>query len=393
MGSRAHTADQPTVLIANPSADLYGSDRMALECARGLKSSGFRVVVTCSVEGPLVQAMRESGAEVRVLPVPVIRKSMLKPVGLVRLVGQLAKSLPQMRRLVRELRPRFILANTVTVPFWTLVGRCNGTRVLVYVHEAEASLPRAARMLLTAPLRFADGVIYNSETSRRVSPVPSLERRGRTRVVYNGVPGPDALVAPRQGLDGPLRAVFIGRLSPRKGPDLLLDAVGTLRDAGIEVEAELVGDVFPGYEWYERELRQRTAQLGLEHRIVFGGFQASVWAALARADVAVVPSRSDESFGNVVVEAALSGRPVVVADHSGLREASSGLTAAVRVPMDDAAAIAGALRRVVEEWPTLSAAALRDAEYARDNYAPEQYQRRLSAAIDQLVDQNRGGRR
>lgn len=375
----------PTALIANPSADLYGSDRMAIECARGLLSRGFRVVVTCSVDGPLVQAMQELGAEVRVLPAPVIRKSMLKPAGLARLVGQLVTALPQMRRLVRELRPQFVLANTVTVPFWTAVGRLSGTRVLVYVHEAEASLRPAARKLLIAPLRFADGVIYNSETSRRVSWVPALERRGRTHVVYNGVPGPSTVIAPRSKIDSPLRVVFVGRLSPRKGPDLLLEAAGILRDEGIEVELVLVGDVFPGYEWYERELRERATELGLTHRVNFGGFQPSVWEALARADVAVVPSRSDESFGNVVVEAALSGRPVVVADHSGLREASAGLTAAVRVPMDDSAAVAKALRRVVEEWPTLSASAMRDAEYARDNYAPEQYQRKLSEAIDQLV--------
>ncbi|MHA3723935.1 glycosyltransferase [Leucobacter sp. HY1910] len=382
----------PAVLIANPSADLYGSDRMAIECARALLSHGFRVVVTCSVDGPLVQAMQDLGAEVRVLPAPVIRKSMLKPAGLVRLAKQLATALPQMRKLVREVRPQFVLANTVTVPFWTAVGRLNGTRVLVYVHEAEASLRPLARKLLIAPLRFADGVIYNSETSRRVSWVNALERRGRTHIVYNGVPGPGTVVAPRSEINSPLRVVFVGRLSPRKGPDLLLEAAGMLRNDGIDVELELVGDVFPGYEWYENELRQRTTELGLTHRVAFGGFQSSVWEALARADVAVVPSRSDESFGNVVVEAALSGRPVVVADHSGLREASAGLAAAVRVPKDDAEAVAHALRRVVEEWPSLSASAIRDATYASDNYAPEQYQRRLLEAIDQLVVPSRRSR-
>ena len=374
-----------TVLLANPSADLYGSDRMALECARGLLGRGFRVVVTCSVDGPLVQAMHELGAEVRVLPAPVIRKSMLRPAGLLRLVAQLATALPQMRRLVRELRPTFVLANTVTVPFWTVIGRLNRTRVLVYVHEAEASLRPAARMLLTAPLRLASGVIYNSETSRRVSRVPALEKRQRTRVVYNGVSGPHEVVSPRHEVVSPLRAVYVGRLSPRKGPDLLLDAAGILRDEGLNVDVELVGDVFPGYEWYERDLRHRAAELGLGDRVVFGGFQPSVWAALARADVAVVPSRSDESFGNVVVEAALSGRPVIVADHSGLREASSSLTAAIRVPMDDATAVADGLRRVVKEWPALRTRALADAEFASDYYAPEQYQSRLVAAIEGLL--------
>ncbi|WP_449281015.1 glycosyltransferase [Leucobacter sp.] len=378
-------AAAPTVLIANPSADLYGSDRMALETARGLIAHGYRVVVTCSIDGPLVPAMRELGADVRVLAAPVVRKSMLRPRGLLELIAQIATSLPRMRRLIREVRPQFVLANTVTIPFWTVAARLRRTPALVYVHEAEASLRPAARRLLTAPLRLADGVIYNSETSRRVSPVPALEKRRRTRVVINGVPGPEGLVGPRSELAPPLRAVFVGRLSPRKGPDLLIDAAGLLRDEGIDVAVELVGDVFPGYEWYESELRRRATELELEHRIAFGGFQPSVWAALARADVAVVPSRSDESFGNVVVEAALSGRPVVVADHSGLREASTGLAAAIRVPMDDAAAVAAGLRRVRDEWPALRDAALQDAEFARARYDPEGFQRRLVDAVRQLV--------
>ena len=385
----ADGAAAPTVLIANPSADLYGSDRMALESARGLIAHGYRVVVTCSVDGPLVQAMRELGADVRVLPAPVVRKSMLRPLGLLALLAQTATALPRMHRLIREVRPQLVHANTVTIPLWTVSGRLSRTPVLVYVHEAEASLRPAARRLLTAPLRLANGVIYNSETSRRVSPVPALERRRRTRVVTNGVPGPEGVVDPRVEISPPLRAVFVGRLSPRKGPDLLIDAAGLLRDEGIDVEVELVGDVFPGYEWYESQLRRRAAELELEHRIDFGGFQPSVWAALARADVAVVPSRSDESFGNVVVEAALSGRPIVVADHSGLREASSGLDAAIRVPMDDAAAVADGLRRVRDEWQTLRTAAMRDAEYARAHYDPAGFQARLVEAVGRLGHRGR----
>lgn len=385
---KVNAATPPTVLFANPSADLYGSDRMALEATRGLIAHGYRVVVTCSVAGPLVSAMRDLGAGVRVLPAPVVRKNMLRPVGLVKLLGHIITTLPRMHRLLREEKPQFVLANTLTIPFWSVVARLRRTPVIVYVHEAEASLHPAARKLLVAPLRLASGVIYNSETSRRVSHVSALERRERTRVVYNGVAGPSAAVMPRVEASAPLRAVYIGRLSPRKGPDLLIEAVRMLRDEGIEVEVELVGDVFPGYEWYEQELRARTAELRLEEQVIFSGFQPSIWAALARADVSVVPSRADESFGNVVIEAALAARSVIVADHSGLREASGDLTAAIRVTSDDAAAVATALRRVRDEWAVLRGAALRDAEFASFRFSPEGYQARFVTAAQQILRQD-----
>lgn len=385
MSSPAEGSGRGTVLIANPSADLYGSDRMILESARGFVRRGHRVVVTCSVNGPLVWEMRDAGAEVRVQSAPVVRRSMLSPRGVVALQRQIAADLPRMRKLIREVQPQVVLANTVTIPFWTLAARTSRTPVLVYVHEAEASLRPAARMLLTAPLRWASGVIYNSETSRVVAQVPALERRGRTRVVVNGVAGPRSLVPPRMHIDSPLRAVFVGRLSPRKGADLLIAAAALLKQDGIDVAVEIIGDVFPGYEWYEAELRERVAALGLQDQVAFGGFQASVWAALARADVAVVPSRSDESFGNVVVEAALGGRPIIVADHSGLREAADGLSAAIRVPVDDAAAVAAGLKRVRDEWPRVRIAALHDAEFARRRYAPAGFHGRIAAAMAELA--------
>ena len=50
-----------------------------------------------------------------------------------------------------------------------------------------------------------------------------------------------------------------------------------------------------------------------------------MWPFLADADVAVAPSRLDESFGNTLVEALLAGRPAVVADHTGLREIGADL--------------------------------------------------------------------
>jgi hypothetical protein len=106
--------------------------------------------------------------------------------------------------------------------------------------------------------------------------------------------------------------------------DLAIDAIDRLRSAGIDAELDIVGDVFRGYEWYERQLREQISRLALEDRVRIVGFQRMVWDIVSAADVAVVPSRGDESFGNVLIEALMCARPVVAADHSGLREASGG---------------------------------------------------------------------
>ncbi|WP_243076175.1 glycosyltransferase [Microbacterium sp. SS28] len=382
MVAPAERSSYGTVLIANPSADLYGSDRMALEAARGLVALGWRTVVTCSTDGPLVPQLRAAGAEVEILPVPVVRKSMLSVRGMLSLVGEVLVQLPRMRRLLGELQPDVVLANTVTLPFWTLAARLSRRTIVVYVHEAEAGLSAPARALLTAPLRLANAVVFNSETSRRVSGSPGLEKLGRAHVVPNGVGGPRQPRAAREELEGAFRIVYVGRLSPRKGVDLVVRAAALLRDAGIQPQVELVGAVFPGYEWYEAQLRTLVDELDLAAHVRFSGFHEVVWDDFAAADVAVVPSRLDESFGNVVIEALLSERPVVVADHSGLAEAATGFDAAVLVAPDDAESLALGLRRVHDRWAEYRLAARRDAVRAQLRYSPERFHSRLSRALD-----------
>lgn len=105
-----------TVLIANPSADLYGSDRMMLEGVRGLVELGWHAVVTSSDDGPLIPLVRAAGADVVFLDAPVIRKSALRPGGLVRLIREIATQTPRMRRLVADLEADVVMVNTVTIP-------------------------------------------------------------------------------------------------------------------------------------------------------------------------------------------------------------------------------------------------------------------------------------
>lgn len=374
-----------TVLVANPSADLYGSDRMMLEAVRGLSERASRVVVTCSSGGPLLEQLGQLGVDARITPAPVIRKSMLSPRGLLELLRTIITTFPKMRRLIRTVGADVVIANTLTLPFWTLAARSCRRPAIVYVHEAESSLSTPARLLLTSPLSWASGVVFNSETSRAVCSARSLERRGRVRVVLNGVAGPPTSTPPRGQINGPIRIVYVGRLSPRKGPDILIDAAGILRDRGVDAEIDIVGDVFPGYEWYAESLQKRIGELGLGDSVRLRGFKEQVWSSIDGADVMVVPSRGDESFGNVVIEALLCARPVIVADHSGLREAATGFSSVARVPTDRPDAVAQAVQKILQRWDASRDAAQRDAVSASERLSPTQFHSRFVRAVATLA--------
>ena len=125
-------------------------------------------------------------------------------------------------------------------------------------------------------------VISRSTLEAMADVVPAL--RSRARLIYNGVPRPPEEPG-RAARRSPLRAVVVGRLSPRKAPHIALEAVGRLRRRGYDINLEIVGTAFDGYEWYVRELEQRAARSDLAGAVTFlvGGAEDRVpWGQLHR---------------------------------------------------------------------------------------------------------------
>lgn len=378
------TAPAP-ILLSNPGADLYGSDRMLLETVSGLVMAGERVVVTLPNLGPLVPEIEARGGVVIVAPTPIIRKSALKPVGFLRFVANVVSAVGPGIAILRRVRPKVVVVNTITAPLWIPLARLVGVPVVCHVHEGEASMPRIIRMAVNLPLLLTNRLIINSRFSRDVL-VDSIGRLAlRAEVIYNAVPGPDEVSPPRDRLDGSLRLLFVGRLSPRKGPHVAIEALRVLVDGGIDASLDLVGAVFPGYEWYEEQLRHQVAHSGLSERVTFHSFQHDVWPFLTNADIILVPSTVDEPFGNTAVEAALAARPLIVSATSGLLEASSGLSACIRVAPGDSEEIADAVLTIRRDWEGLRRAAISDSRLAKSRYSLTRYRKETYTCVASVM--------
>lgn len=386
---RPRAAAPPRVLVAHPGAELYGSDRMLVESVAGLVEQGAEVVVALPVDGPLVAELEGRGARVVCCPMPVLRKSALTPRGLATLVRDGLRGLWPAWRLVRRAGTAGVYVSTVTIPSWSVIGRLAGRRVTLHVHEAESAAPRLLRRVLAAPAVLAHQVLVNSRYSRGVLGGSAPRVAARAVVVLNGVPGPVQVTPPRSRLEGPVRLAYVGRLSPRKGPQVAVATLAELVGRGVDARLELAGSVYPGYEWFEADLRQQVARAGLTERVSFLGFVTDVWAVLAAADVVLVPSVLDEPFGNTAVEAVLAARPVVVSATSGLREAAAGYATAQAVPPGDVAGWADAVQRVVEGWDAVGRDTATDVEEARRRHAPARYRTEVARLV---ITTNDGGR-
>jgi glycosyltransferase involved in cell wall biosynthesis len=139
----------------------------------------------------------------------------------------------------------------------------------------------------------------------------------------------------------------VGHVYPRKGFDLLIDALARLPAAGAHL-------VIVGEGPHRGQLEERARDLGLGGRVHWTGFRDDVADVLAACDAFALSSRN-EGMANVMLEAMAAGTPVVATDISGVRnvlgERDGSPAAGWVVPVDDAAATAAALARVLSPEP------------------------------------------
>lgn len=367
------------VLVLNPGADVYGSDLQMLESVTALREAGAEVTVACASDGPLLSMITARDAHVEVLDYPVVRRSYLSPQGILRLLLELGRAAPGMVRLVRRTRPDVAYVNTTTIPWWILLCRVLRIRVVCHVHEAEDRDRARVLKALNAPLLLAHRLVLISATTAdsvwRI--FPSL--RSRSVIVMNGVPDrQEPPVAPPAGL--PTRLAVVGRLSPRKAPHTAIEAAAELTDRGVDVSLEVAGTPFPGYEWYEAELRELAATRGIADRVEFTGYVTPSSIAFDRSDIVLAPSIR-EPFGNAVVEAQLAERPVVAAEWGGHTESISDGRTGVLVPPEDPTAMADAVQALLADPAAAQAMSKAARTSALERFGVGRYRRELAATV------------
>lgn len=392
-----------SVLISHPSPDLYGSDLQLLESVTALAESGIAVHVILPRTGPLEEFLMDRGAKTETIPFPVSRKSVLNLRSLPKYVAETIIATVRAVRLIRRVRPDVVYANTITAPVWILAGFLTGTPSLCHVHEAEETGNRLLQMLLAAPLLLCKTIIVNSEASREVIDQSWAKLRDRIELIYNGVPQPirtSTKTIPT--VVSGVRIVLVGRLSPRKGTDVALEALAELVKKGRDVSISICGDTYPGYEWFESRLRERAQMSDLIGRVQFCGYIRNVHEYFAQAHIVVVPSIA-EPFGNVAVEAQLASRPVVASNVQGLAEIIDHGRTGLLCPPGDHVKIAEAIIRLVDDpaWAEKIAQAGYDSAVRR--FGVERYHQSIVDVVEnltigrgrfrQLIGQSKGGRK
>lgn len=105
-----------------------------------------------------------------------------------------------------------------------------------------------------------------------------------------------------------LKVLLTGNIAPGKGHQLLIEAMGVLKNHGINTEACFIGR--EASKEYMEHLYKIANELGVKEQLHFVGFQKNPLAYAKYVDIAVMPSRM-EAFGRVTFEYAAVGLPVI----------------------------------------------------------------------------------
>jgi glycosyltransferase involved in cell wall biosynthesis len=218
-----------------------------------------------------------------------------------------------------------------------IFGRSKRLKQLYNRLVGESILRKAAGWIAITPIEFAHFESYGIASAR-------------VTVIPNGVSPEDFPQADTEGFrrakklpDAPL-ILFMGRLNPIKGPDLLLQAFALVQGQIPDYHLVFAGPD----EGMQGALREMAEQHGIEHRVHFLGFVGGTdkAAAYRTASLLVVPSRQ-EAMSIVALEAGINGTAVMLTDQCGFAEIGA-IDAGLEVPAT-ASALAKGLSRLLLE--------------------------------------------
>jgi glycosyltransferase involved in cell wall biosynthesis len=258
----------------------------------------------------------------------------------------------KLAKIVREENYRLIHGHTVrTAMLGGIVSRMTGIPLVCHAHSPASRdstrrwMNRVNGLVHRLSLQNVSRVIAVSQAMAEHIANEGFDPM-RIRVVPNGVPGPVSLPHhPTPAGRWTLGTVALFR--PRKGLEVLLDAMAILLRQGIPLHLRAVG-TFESSK-YEAEIAARIRQLGLNEYISWSGFTRQIDAELRKMDLLVLPSLFGEGMPMVVLEAMAAGVPVVATRVPGVPEMIRHGQDGVLANPNDANKLAEAIAGVVND--------------------------------------------
>lgn len=280
----------PDVLLVSHELTQTGAPRMLFYAALAIKQAGGFPVVVAPEDGPLRDELVRSG-----------------------IVVIIDESIRYNHFLFERFARNFDLAivNTIALSGVTkMLSAIDILETIWWLHEAQEIQNR---------WHETQGIHWERVRTLAVSNYARqfIPENIPAKVLYNGVPDESA---DEIALQSKLTFVLAGTIEPRKGQDILVDAIALLPEqVRRQCRFIIVGKLWQSHQSYWEAIRARLRRLP-EVEYLGSLNHSETLKLLSSCDVLVCPSR-DESFSLVAAEAAMLSKPCILSDHVGVHEA------------------------------------------------------------------------
>lgn len=315
------------ILYLHAGAEMYGADKVLLELIKRLEQTEFEAHVILPNDGVLVEALRQVGAQVEVIPYPILRRKYFNPKGIFDYAISYRKFSKQLLEYAKKHQIDLIHNNTTAVLEGIYLKKKLGIPLIWHVHEIIVKPKQISDFINYLMGLYADQIITVSQAVANHVLTSSAIAPEQVQVIYNGVDNsiyqPMATTKIREhfGIANDQTVIgMIGRVNAWKGQGDFLEAVLPLLQEEPKRVAFLAGSAFEGEEWRVQELDETIAQSGYANQIKRIDYYDRPQELYNLFDLFVLPSTNPDPLPTVVLEAMASGKPVVGYRHGGVCE-------------------------------------------------------------------------
>ena len=325
---------------------MYGADKVMLDLIKRLDKKKYTPYVILPTDGVLVDALKQEGIDVSVLPYPIMRRKYFTPIGVLKYFLGLIKYGRKLSKFAKEHKIDLVHTNTAATLEGCIVCRKNHIPQLWSIHEIIVRPKIIFKITSKLIAKYSNVTVVDSLAVKSHLMSSNFFKSKEIEVIYNGVDS--ARFKPENGCSYlynewniPKSAKIIGmmgRVNSWKGQMDFLKAVNIILANYPDVYAVFVGSSFSGEEWREKELQDAIDNSPYRSRIINSGYRKDSEGIYKLFDVFVLPSTNPDPLPTVVLEAMATGKPIVGYRHGGVcemvKEGYNGLLANVCDPKD-----------------------------------------------------------
>jgi glycosyltransferase involved in cell wall biosynthesis len=312
-------SQKKNILLLHSSNDLYGASKIFLQLIDLFVRKDFNVHVVLPEKGKLDDFLNNKLITVSYHELGVLRKKYLNSIGLFNRLVTNIKAIKFLSNYIKNHSIDLVYTNTSTILSGGIAAKKNDVSSLFHIHE----IPTGNKFY-----EFLSGKIINRISNKVLVVSNSVKNHWKKNIgkdkierVYNGIlfEKTDSLKKiDRNQAD--ILITSVARLIPYKGHFYLIDIADKLIKKSSKFKFLIVGDTLSSYAYYEKSLKQKVIDLGLEDKIKFLGFRNDVSSILKQSNLFIHPAIAPDPLPTVLFESLHNDLPTVATNLGGAIE-------------------------------------------------------------------------